>query len=117
MHTSIIWGVYFFIFLKKVVANNVRLQYNDNNKKVTQTTMQGGSKMNELTMQAREMLRYTQYEMMQCTQKQSINSLYAQARVWLRCYYFITSSCSEQMYRYLGNRFKSFRNDARRALK
>ena len=33
MHTSSNWGVYFFIFLKKVVANNVRLQYNDNNKK------------------------------------------------------------------------------------
>ena len=73
--------------------------------------------MNELTLQARSMLRYTQHEMMGCTKRESINSLYAQARVWLRCYYFITSSCSEQGYHYLGNRFNSFRNDARRALK
>lgn len=73
--------------------------------------------MNAYTKQAYEMLKYTQKEMMNCTQRESINSLYSQCRVWLRCYYFITGSCSEDMYHYLGNRFKSFRNDARRALR
>lgn len=49
--------------------------------------------------------------------RDGINKVYRQARVWTRFHHFLAQACSYQKYQYLNNKFKHYRWDALASIK
>ena len=67
--------------------------------------------------QSFKVLHYLREEMMNAEDTDSINKWYRQGRIRNRFQYFITFSCSYEMYSWFNRKLKSYRADARRALR
>lgn len=65
----------------------------------------------------RMILKNTRRDMYKSKDRDSINKIYRQARVWNRYHYFIGQACTRQKYEYINKKFKNYRRDALAALR
>lgn len=55
-------------------------------------------------------------DMFKAIDKDRINQIYHQARIWARYHHFLAEACSYERYTYLNNKFKKYRYEAINAL-
>ena len=64
----------------------------------------------------KNILKRVHNDMSKATDRDGINKVYRQARVWNRYHHFLAQACSHNKYVYLNNKFKSYRKEAFKAL-
>ena len=55
-------------------------------------------------------------DMFKAIDREKINSVYHQARIWNRFHYFYGKACSYERYQYLNEKFKKIRREALKAI-
>ncbi len=55
-------------------------------------------------------------DMYKAIDKDGINKVYRQARVWNRYHHFLANACSYEKYKYINNKFKEYRKEAIQAI-
>ena len=61
-------------------------------------------------------LKRVHFEMSKAVDRDGVNKIYRQARVWNRYHHFLAQACSHDKYVYFNNKFKSYRKEALAAL-
>lgn len=56
-------------------------------------------------------------DMFKAIDKDGVNKVYRQARIWTRYHHFLANACSYEKYRFLNNTFKMTRKEAINALR
>ncbi len=62
-------------------------------------------------------IKRTRKDMFKAVDRDGINHLYKQARIWNRFHYFLAGACTYQRYCYLNNKFKKARLEALNAIR
>lgn len=62
-------------------------------------------------------IKRTRKDMFKAIDRDGINKIYRQARIWNRFHHFYAGACTYQTYTYLNNKFKKMRLEAFEAIR
>ena len=65
----------------------------------------------------RNILKHVKDDINKAKDRDEVNKIYRQARIWNRFHHFYANACSYDMYTFLNRKFKSYRNEALRTIK